>query len=176
MSKYGILDLTCQEDTEKADFEDITEFEQPNEQPNDKANEQPNALSLYNINITTLDLLFNYINKGDSDNFSVKDFEKMRLCKRDRPGIVNWLKRLDVYVSNTDILQYMSDEQILDCKIKYWVVKEMYSSPHTAILSKINKDKFNFRFLKTKKYKDFSDLEDFTAYFIKCLQNELEAA
>lgn len=92
----------------------------------------------------------------------------------EKNGIINYLKRLDIFVSNTEILNYMNEEQILDYKIKYWVVKEIYTSPHKALLSKIDKNKFTFRFLKTKKYKDYSDLEDFTAYFIKCLQNELE--
>lgn len=81
-----------------------------------------------------------------------------------------------MFVENTDILQYTPENQILDWKIMYWVVKEIYCSPHTCLLSKISKDKFRFRFLKAKKYKDYSDLEDFTAYFIKCLQNELEVA
>lgn len=176
MSKYGIVDLTDKEDTEIVDFEDITEVEQPNDKPNDRANEQPNALSLYNINITTLDLLFNYINKGDSENLSLEDFKEMKICKKDRPGILNWIKRLGVFISDTDIFQYMSEDRILDFKIQYWVIKEIYNSPHKALLSKITKNKFEFRFLKAKKYKDFTNLDDFTAYFIKCLQNELEAA
>ena len=176
MSKYGIVDLTDKEDTEIVDFEDITEVEQPNDKPNDRANEQPNALPLYNINITTLDLLFNYINKGDSENLNKDDFFKLRIQPKDRSGIINYLKRLDILVYNTEIFEFMNEEQILDCKIKYYVIKEIYNSPHKSLLNKISKDKFAFRFLKAKKYKDYTDLEEFTAYMIKCLQNELEAA
>lgn len=70
----------------------------------------------------------------------------------------------------------MSQEQILNLKIKYWVIKELYLSPHMRLLNKLTKEKFDFRFLKARKYKELTNLEEFTAYFIKCLQNELEAA
>ena len=183
MSRYGIVKLISnnseQSDAEYVDNDvDIEEnelLEQPNEQPNEEPNEQANIVPLYNINITTLDLLFNYINKWDA-KISKGDFEQLHISAKEKQGIVNHLKRLDIFVGNTDILKYAPETQIIDWKIMYWVVKEIYLSPHSCLLSKISKEKFNFRFMKTKKYKDYSDLEDFTAYFIKCLQNELEVA
>lgn len=157
------------------DIEESEQVEQPNAQPNEEPNEQANIVPLYNINITTLDLLFNYINKGD-EKISKRDFEQLHISSKEKQGIVNCLRRLDMFVDNTDILQYTPEAKVLDWKITYWVVKEIYLSPHASLLSKISKDKFNFRFLKAKKYKDYSNLEDFTAYFIKCLQNDLEVA
>lgn len=97
----------------------------------------------------------------------------MGLSGEEKYGIINNLKRLDVFVPN-NVIPYLSDEQLLEYKIKYWAIKEIYISPHKALLKQIDKDKFMFRFLKTKKYKDYTDLQDFTAYFIKCLQNQIE--
>lgn len=183
MSRYGITNLITdnseQPDVEyvdnDVDMEGNEQLEQPNEQPNEEPNEQANIVPLYNINITTLNLLFNYINKRDV-KISSKDFALLRISEKEKQGIINCLKRLDVFVKDTDMLIYMSDEQILDLKIMYWVIKEIYLSPHSCLISRMNKTKFKFRFLKAKKYKSYSKIEEFTAYFIKCLQNELETA
>lgn len=92
----------------------------------------------------------------------------------DKPGLIHILEKLEIYINNIEVLEYMSPEQQLDLKMQYWVIKEIYNSPHKALLSKLNRNNFLFRFLKVKRYKDYTDLEDFTAYFIKCLQNYLE--
>ena len=165
-SRYSIVDLSVK----NIENNSVSEFEQPNKQPNTQATGQVTAYI-----ITKLNLLFNYINK-EVEKFSkseLEDLNEIGLTGDEKCGIVNILKRLDLYVPN-EIMKYLNDDQILEYKIKYWAVKEIYISPHKALLNEIDKDKFLFRFLKARKYKDISDLEDFTAYFIKCLQNQLE--
>lgn len=162
-----------QTDASKYSIIDLTRIEQPNTQPNAQAGEQPSEQASEHI-ITKLNILFYYLNNRESEKISNDDLEEVQINSSNKNGIINILKRLDIYITNTEILNYMSREQILNYKIQYWVIKEIYNSPHVALLNKITKDKFKFRFLKAKKYIDVNDLEDFTAYFIRCLQNELE--
>ena len=60
-------------------------FEQADEQPNEQADEQADEHI-----ITKLNLLFNYIYKGDSG-------EKIGLNKNDRECLIVLLKRLEMY-------------------------------------------------------------------------------
>ena len=91
-SKYGIIDLTdnseqTQENIENQNTEqttenlNIVEVEQPNEQPNAQANTTP--IYINNI-ITTLNLLFNYINKGDAQKFSKKDLQEIGVTQKEK--------------------------------------------------------------------------------------------
>ena len=77
---------------------------------------------------------------------------------------------------NEDVLDLMPQEKVCDLKIIYWCVKELYESPHRALLHKLDKDKLNLRLLKTKKYMSDANLNDFIKYFMTCLQKELEVA
>ena len=136
----------------------------------------PNVQQGVHINITTLDLLFNYINNSESENLTVFDFEEMRMHKENKTGLINVLKRLDLFVENVNVLEFVSEEKQLDFKVQYWVVKELYESPYKCLLNKLTGDEVKLRFLKTKEYKDYSDITAFVAYFKKCLENELVSA
>nr|DAM85249.1 MAG TPA: hypothetical protein [Caudoviricetes sp.] len=97
MSKYGIVDLTdnseqTQENIENQNTEqttenlNIVEVEQPNAQPNEQPNAQANTTPIYinNIIITTLNLLFNYINKGDAQKFSKEDLQEIGVTPKEK--------------------------------------------------------------------------------------------
>jgi len=130
---YGVtLDQLTNENIE---INSISSFEQPNEQPNAQASGQPTAHI-----ITTLNFLFNYINKEDEkiSRVELEDLQEIGLDGDEKHGIVGILKRLDVFVPN-EIIKYLSDEQLLEYKIKYWAVKEIYISPHKALLKEIDK-------------------------------------
>lgn len=96
-SKYGIIDLTdnseqTQENIENQNTEqttenlNIVEVEQPNAQPNEQPNAQANTTPIYinNIIITTLNLLFNYINKGDAQKFSKEDLQEIGVTQKEK--------------------------------------------------------------------------------------------
>ena len=84
-SKYGIIDLTdnSEQTTENLN---IVEVEQPNAQPNEQPNVQANTTPIYinNIIITTLNLLFNYINKGDAQKFSKEDLQEIGVTPKEK--------------------------------------------------------------------------------------------
>lgn len=84
-SKYGIIDLTdnSEQTTENLN---IVEVEQANAQPNEQPNEQVNTTPIYinNIIITTLNLLFNYINKGDAQKFSKEDLQEIGVTPKEK--------------------------------------------------------------------------------------------
>lgn len=105
----------------------------------------------------------------------ILNFESLKVHKENRIGIRNILHRLNLYVGNENVLNLMTEEKVLDLKIMYWAIKELYESPHKALLHKINEDNFKLRFLKAKKYMDYSNIENFIKYFMTCLQNELVA-
>lgn len=120
------------------------------------------------LNYTKLDLLFNYLINEE------EEFEK--LTEIDKEIIIRNLKRLEIYATTTE---YMPNKMILDLKIQYWAIMELYLSPYKIYLDKIKREDFLFRFLKTKQYIDIStgtdeDLQHFVGYFIKSLQNKLE--
>lgn len=71
----------------------------------------------------------------------------------------------------------MPEDRVLDEKIMFWAVKELYLSPHKSYLNELKRDKFVLRYLKTKKYimeKPNYRLEEVINYFIVCLHEELE--
>ena len=117
--------------------------------------------------ITILDLYFNYIINNQSENF-------LNLNAEDKKAIITILKKLDLYIQNIQILEYMQNEQILELKIQYWVIKELYLSPYKIYLKDLTRERFLFRFLKSKKYVPVSDIYRFLNYFIKSMQEDLK--
>lgn len=123
---------------------------------------------LIKLNKTKLNNYFNYIynNQPDFDGISQSQKE----------GLIINMKRLDIFISNSDTLQYLNEEQIQEIKIQYWVIKELYFSPYAMYLNKLTRDMFLNKYLLTKKYIKLTDdtLTDFVNYFIKILRKEFE--
>lgn len=170
IEKYGLY---------QSKFEKVTN-ELANERPTSDqqtTSERPQYNNIYNninnnnnintiLNYTRLNLLFNYlINKN-------KKFENLK--EADRESIVAILKRLDIY----PVSEYMTEERIYDLKVQYWAVTELYLSPYKIYLNDYERDDFIFRFLKAKKYVDYTkseqELNHFMGYFIKSLQTDLK--
>lgn len=129
------------------------------------------ASELANEHITTkLNLLFNYIIYNSPE----KNFEN--ITSSDKQAIIKILKKLDIYVQNTEILQYFSESQKFEYELQYWAIKELYYSPYKIFLGKLTKQQFIFRFYKAKKYMDYSNcsIYEFSSYFIRCVQEEME--
>lgn len=82
------------------------------------------------------------------------------------------LKKLELYPDNPKIFERIGEASLLDVKIKYWVIKELYFSPYKVYLNKLKADDFNLRFLKAKKYVEAKDTMHFINYFMKSLQEE----
>lgn len=144
-------------------------FEQADEQPNAQANAQAEEQADEHI-ITKLNLLFNYIYKGNSG-------EKIGLNENDRECLIVLLKRLEMYCGNIEIYNLMPQERVLDEKIMFWALKEIYLSPHRVYLNKLTREKFTLKYYKTKKYiteKPYYRLEEIINYFIVCLHEAME--
>lgn len=85
------------------------------------------------------------------------------------------MEKLDLYISNIDILNYFTQEKLLDYQLQYWLIKEIYFSSYKIFLGKITRNQFIFRYLKAMKYIDFKkDLDGFVKYFLRCIQEEME--
>lgn len=143
--------------------------DQPEGQPKGQADDQPNDQADGHI-ITILYLLFNFINKGENANFFKDISESQRI------GIQNYLKKLDVFVPNYEVLKYFNDTKTLEISIQYYVVKELYFSSYRVILSQLTKEEFMLKFLKTKKYVDLKNesIKKFINYFIKTLKQKID--
>lgn len=155
-SKYSVLIL----------YEEYT-VEQPNKQPNAQADIVPEETANEH-NKTKLELLFNYI------IYNKPNFEK--ISKEERKGIINILRKLDIFIDNTDILQYFSESQVFEYQLQYWAIKEIFFSPYKVFLGKLTRQQFVYRFFKAKKYMDIEkcSIYEFLAYFIRCIQEEME--
>lgn len=115
--------------------------------------------------ITILNLYFIYIlNKGES-NFQ-------NISADDKKAIINIMKKLRLYIENTEVLEYMTENEQLELKLKYWSIKEIYFSPYRVFLNNLTCERFTFRFLKAKKYCGLDNLYKFLNYFIKCVQED----
>ena len=71
----------------------------------------------------------------------------------------------------------MPQERVLDEKIMFWALKEIYLSPHRVYLNKLTREKFTLKYYKIKKYiteKPYYRLEEIINYFIVCLHEEME--
>lgn len=86
------------------------------------------------------------------------------------------MKRLGIYISSTETLKYINAEALLDIKIQYWVIKEIFLSPYAVYLNKLSPEKFLNKYLLAKEYVNPTEetLEDFVNYLIKILRNELD--
>ncbi|MBQ3408935.1 MAG: helix-turn-helix domain-containing protein [Clostridia bacterium] len=187
-SKYSIIDLTvCENEikdeiSEEKDFDssmdnadDFNEYE--DEDYFESADGSADG-SAHGPIITKLNLLFNYINnnKCDLENLKIFNFNCLNIHRENRSGIINILKRLNCYVDNENVLDLMPEDKVFDLKIMYWAIKELYESPHRTLLQNLTEDKLKLRLLKSKKYMQNHSLNSFIKYFMKCLQNEIEAA
>lgn len=122
------------------------------------------------LNYTKLNLLFNYLIDKEKQNFE-------SLKERDKKIINSELKRLEIFISGSNILNYLDDEQLLDYKLQYYAVTQLFLSPYKIYLDNLNRSNFLFRFFKAKQYIKINtedDLEHFMNYFIKCLREEME--
>lgn len=120
------------------------------------------------LNYTTLNLLFDYL-RNEKEKF----FE---LNEVDREVIVFKLKKLELY---TKEIRGIPEDKLLELKIQYWVIMEIYLSPYKVYFNKLTREDFIFKFLKVKEYVDYTsgsenDLQHFVGYFIKSLRNKLE--
>lgn len=139
--------------------------EQAEEQPNAQAEEQADEYI-----ITKLNLLFNYIYERGSG-------KEIGLKEKDREPLKILLKRLEMYCGNIEVYNFMPEERVLDEKIMFWGLKEIYLSPHRIYLKDLKRDQFALKYYKTKKYimaKPNYRLEEVINYFIVCLHEEME--
>ena len=144
-------------------------FEQASEQPNALPNEQAKGQADEYI-ITKLNLLFNYIYEEGSG-------KEIGLKQKDKEPLITLLKRLEMYCSTSEIYKLMPEERVLDEKIMFWALKEIYLSPHRIYLKDLKRDQFALKYYKTKKYimgKQNYRLEEVINYFIVCLHEEME--
>ena len=145
--------------------DEFIQFEQANEQANEQADEQADEHI-----ITKLNLLFNYIYKGGSG-------EKIGLTENDRNNLILIYSRLEMYVKDSNIYELMPEERVLDEKIMFWAIKEIYLSPHKIYLNLLTRDKFILKYYKTKKYiteKENYKIKEIIDYFMVCLHDEME--
>lgn len=145
--------------------DEFIQFEQANEQASEQANEQADEHI-----ITKLNLLFNYIYKGGSG-------EKIGLTENDRDNLILIYSRLEMYVKDSKIYELMPEERVLDEKIMFWAIKEIYLSPHKIYLNTLTRDKFILKYYKTKKYiteKENYKIKEIIDYFMVCLHDEME--
>lgn len=115
-------------------------------------------------NKTKLNLLFNYIVKGEK-------FEELQ--EADKNNITDIIEKMELTVK-PEYLESIPLQILNKTKIKYWVIKELYMSSYKVYLNKITKEMLENKFLKTEKYIDARKIDDFISYYIKSLQNELE--
>lgn len=126
------------------------------------------------LDYTTLDYIFNYINKYTIKNqldFSQSEEEQKENARMFL--VKNTLQKLGIYLSDENALNLMTEERKQDLLIQYYVIDEFSKSPYNFLLYKLNIENFNFRYKKAMKYVDKSDLERFIGYLIACLQEEL---
>ena len=103
----------------------------------------------------------------------------MKISSEDRKCLIIVLKLLDIYVGKDDeaVLKYMDEKRIMDLKIQYWCIKELYNSPYKVLLSKLTKEQFALKYEKTKKYltrDNKININELIKYFVTCLQEVLQ--
>ncbi len=125
--------------------------------------------------ITTLDYFFNYINNSAQDFF---ESENDKINLQDKAIIVMHLKRLGILVEDQSILELFTENKLIETKIFYWAIKEIYFSSYRIFLNKLTYNDLCLRFLKSKEYVSNEhgiDVERLIPYFIKCIQTELKS-
>lgn len=149
--------------------DEFIQFEQANEQASEQADEQAKEQADEHI-ITKLNLLFNYIYKNGSG-------EKIGLTQNDKSNLILIYSKLEMYVNDSKIYNIMPAERVLDEKIMFWAIKEIYLSPHKIYLNTLTRDKFILKYYKTKKYiteKENYKIKEIIDYFMVCLHDEME--
>lgn len=175
--RYSLIVLYFAQANEQANNQANNQAEDiPNTIPNTQAgeynNKQNNTLQNKNnkLNQTKLNLFFNYIFNEEAKFDEISPSQKQ--------GIIIILKRLDIYIDSTTNLECLPEDFVMDTKIKYWVVKELYFSEYKVFLNDLTGKDFMFRYLKTKKYMEMAtksyDIEEFVSYFITCLHDEMK--
>lgn len=125
-----------------------------------------NNINNYKLNKNKLNMLFNYL------IYKEQNFEN--LSDIDRIAIVTVLKRLEIYITNTN---YLSEKQIFQLHLQYWTITEMYLSPYKVYLNNLKRNTFLLKYLQTEKYISIDNEEkinDFINYFITCLRKIFE--
>lgn len=87
------------------------------------------------------------------------------------------LSHLDLFAKEKSAYKLMPKSTLLDHKIMMWVIKDIYISPHKALLHKLTSKKVVFRYLKAKKYiskREKYTIFDLINYFSACLMDEIE--
>lgn len=118
------------------------------------------------LNYTTLNLLFNYL------IYKEQKFENLQ--EKDREAIITILKKLEIYITS---IEYIPTNKLLELKIQYWTIMELYLSPYKLYINNLNKLDFMFRFFKTQQYVNYDSeekLSHFVGYFIKSLREEMK--
>lgn len=126
------------------------------------------------INNTTLDLLFNYFNNTQQDFF---EDGKRTINLQDKAFIILHLKRLQIYVDNTDVLELFTEVALTQTKIFYWIIKELYFSSYKVYLKELTYKTLCLKYLKAKEYTNADiefNAERLIAYTIKSLQEEFK--
>jgi len=176
--RYSISILYFEQANKQADNQaEDTPNTTPNTQPGEHNNKQNNTLQNNTIqnqdnklNQTKLNLFFNYIYDEEAE------FEEIELSQKE--GIIGILKKLEIYINPSIDLACLPSNHVIDAKIQYWVVKELYFSEYKVFLKDLTRDDFMFRYLKTKKYMEMAtrgyNVEEFVSYFITCLHDEMK--
>lgn len=132
-----------------------------------------NNNNIYKLNYTKLNLLFNYLINKEKQNFE-------NLKENDKNSIRNILKKIEILIQ-PEVINYFKEDELINYKLQYWAITEIYLSPYKAFLDNLNKSNFLFRFLKTKQYMNISiknqneeELTSFMNYFVTCLRKEIE--
>ncbi len=122
---------------------------------------------------TKLNLLFNYLNNRQADFF--EDGQRTLNAKEKNAIIMN-LKRLDLYIDNPEILNLFTEQSLLQTKIFYWIIKELYFRPCGIYLKDLSNNMLACKYLKAKQYTNAAenfDIEAIIGYTIKSIENEL---
>ena len=161
---------------EKYDFYQSNNIKSTSELTNQTTKEITNELTtsnnIFNNNINNklnknkLNKLFNYL------IYKEKNFEKLN--EMDRQAIVIILKRLEMYIENTN---YLTEKNIFQLQLQYWTITEIYLSPYKVYLNELKRNTFLLKYLQTEKYITIDSEEkinDFISYFITCLRKGFE--
>lgn len=132
----------------------------------------PEGMAEGNIK-TRLDLFFNYINNGQADFF--EDGQRTINAKNKIEIIMN-LKRLELYIDNLEIISLFTEQSLLQTKMFYWIIKELYFRPCKIYLKNLSNNMLAYKYLKAKQYTNSAenfDVEKIIGYTIRCIENEL---
>lgn len=144
--------------------------EQADEQAEEQANEHINKQNINKLKQTKINNLFLYLINKDKRKISEE------IDEGQTEGIINILKKLDIYIDNIKALKYLDNENLQDYKNQYWSIKELYISSYGVFLQKLDRNQFLFKYKEAKKntIKKGKTNEDLINYFIRSLQNLLK--